>query len=370
MPPVLLRTILCCGFLALSAATPPYAQRADVQAYIHETAKAQGLDEAWVTGLLAGVQPRQDVLALAAPTEAVRIKNWRSYRSRFLDRPHVKAGTAFWRAHAATLERAQRTYGVPAEIIVGILGVETLYGQYMGRFPVLDSLVTLSFDYPATAANRDARVALFRQQLSDFLVLCRDHHRDPHEFLGSYTGAIGIPQFLPGSIRAYAVDFDGDGRVDLRGSAEDAIGSVARFLQAHGWELGRPVFWNVSDAAASRKVLEERADGAPTAKHRLGDLMDAGLAVSTSLRARNAERDTRVILVDLPTPGRRTEYRVGFQNFYVLTRYNRSFFYAMAVAELGRAVKLKAVRPSSGGGSGRARGAGKRHPAGDSTPGR
>lgn len=369
MSPVMFRAILCCGFLATSAwAAPPYSQRADVQAYVHETAKAQGLDEAWVTGLLAGVEPRQDVLALAAPPESVRIKNWRSYRSRFLDRPHVKAGTAFWRAHAAVLERAQRTYGVPAEIIVGILGVETLYGQYMGRFPVLDSLVTLSFDYPATAANRDARVALFRQQLSDFLVLCRDHHRDPHEFLGSYTGAIGIPQFLPGSIRAYAVDFDGDGRVDLRGSAEDAIGSVARFLQAHGWELGRPVFWNVSDAAASRKVLEERADGAPTAKHRLGDLLDAGLAVS--LRARNAERDTRVILVDLPTPGRRTEYRVGFQNFYVLTRYNRSFFYAMAVAELGRAVKLKAVRPSSGGGSGRARGAGKRHPAGDSTPGR
>jgi len=199
-------------------------------------------------------------------------------------------------------------------------------------------------------------MAFFRQQLSEYLVWCRETKQDVHAFSGSYTGAIGIPQFLPGSIRAFGVDFDGDSRIDLQGSAADAIGSVARFLKEHGWQRGRPVFWRISGSARSRSAAQGKADGDPVPKHRLGDLVKAGLRPSVLASAVRVEKETKVLLVDLPTPGGATEYRIGFQNFYAITRYNRSFFYAMAVAELGRAVRLAATAPrspSSAGGSGR-----------------
>jgi membrane-bound lytic murein transglycosylase B len=301
-------------------------------------AASHGFDAASLSSLFMGVQPDSHILELAAPPAAIRIKNWKSYRSRFLDPVHVKSATDFWKRHAADLDRAEKEYGVPASCIVGILGVETLYGRYMGRFPVLQSLVNLAFDYP-DAPNREARVALFRQQLTEFLLMCREQHQDPHDYSGSFTGAIGIPQFLPGSIRAFAVDFDGDGRLDLRGSEVDAIGSVARFLQMHGWERDKPVFWRVRMDTSSRKVLEAKADGDPLPKHRLGDLVDAGLKLEALSAVIAAEREAQVILVDLPTPKKPTEYRVGFRNFYALTRYNRSFFYAETVAELGLAAK-------------------------------
>lgn len=330
--------------LVLSAsalvAAPQYSQRSDVQAYAQDLAAKHGFEVGSLLELFGSISPDPHILELAAPPAAVRIKNWKSYRSRFLDPVHVKDAAAFWSRHEADLRKAEESYGVPASCIVGILGVETLYGKYMGRFPVLQCLVNLAFDYPE-APNREARVGLFREQLAEFLLLCREQHLNPHDFLGSFTGAIGIPQFLPGSIRAYAVDFDGDGKVDLRNSETDAIGSVARFLQMHGWERGKPVFWRVKEAPSSRKILEAKADGDPLPKHRLGDLVEGGLRLAISSREVEAERDAKVILVDLPTPNRPTEFRVGFQNFYVLTRYNRSFFYAETVAELGLAAQAR-----------------------------
>jgi membrane-bound lytic murein transglycosylase B len=339
---LLIGLVLVCPFAIGQPA--PYPQRPEVQAYIHELAVAQGFQAEELAKLFAGIQPDPRVLDLAAPAPVSRVKNWRVYRSRFLDRATIRAGAQFWRQHAASLARAEKEFGVSAEIIAGILGVETLYGRNMGRFPVLDTLVTLSFDYPE-APNRDLRIALFRQQLSEYLIWCRDTHQDVHAFTGSYTGAIGIPQFLPGSIRACGVDFDGDGRIDLRASAVDAIGSVARFLKEHGWQRGEPVFWRVAGDARSRRVLASRADGDPALKHCLGDLLQTGLRPIAAASATRAKWGTKVLLVDLPTPDRATEYRIGFQNFYVITRYNRSFFYAMAVSELGRAVKAAAVGP-------------------------
>jgi len=342
------RSIPCLVLACQSAlAQPaPYAQRPEVQAFIRDLATSQGLQAEELVKLFAGVQPDSRVLDLAAPPQTARVKNWRVYRSRFLDRATIRAGAQFWRQQAVSLARAEKEYGVPGEIVAGILGVETLYGRHMGRFPVLETLVTLSFDYPE-APNREVRTALFRQQLSDYLVWCRDTGQDVHGFTGSYTGAIGIPQFLPGSIRAYGVDFDGDGRIDLRASAVDAIGSVARFLKEHGWQRGEPVLWRLSEGDRNRRLLEARADGDPALKHRLGDLVAEGLRPEVAAAALRAQQGAKVLLVDLPTPGRATEYRIGFQNFYSITRYNHSFFYAMAVTELGRAVKAAANAPRS-----------------------
>lgn len=341
------RAIPCLLFVCECAVgqSAPYPQRPEVQAFIHELVQSHGFEAAALERLFAGVQADRKVLALAAPPASVpHIKNWRVYRSRFLDRATIRAGAQFWRQHAASLARAEKEFGVPAEIIAGILGVETLYGRSMGRFPVLDTLVTLSFDYP-DVPSRDGRIALFRQQLSNYLIWCRDTKQDVHGFTGSYTGAIGIPQFLPGSIRAYGVDFDGDGRIDLRSSPVDAIGSVANFLHEHGWEWGRPVLWRVANDPRSLSVLSAKGDGDSNLKYRLEDLMEAGLKPLIPKRAWKAEKETKVLLVDLPTPGAPTEYRIGFKNFYVITRYNRSFFYAMAVVELGHAVKSAALRP-------------------------
>jgi len=345
--------LVCQSLLAQSPSASP---RPEVQAFIQELVKTQGFKAEELSQLIAAVHPDPRVLVLASPAQAPPPKNWRVYRSHFLDRATVRAGAQFWRQHGASLARAEKEYGVSAEIIAGILGVETLYGRHMGSFPVLDTLVSLSFDYPE-GPTRVTRTALFRQQLSEYLIWCRDSHLDLHAFTGSFAGAIGIPQFLPGSIRAYGVDFDGDGRVDLVNSPDDAIGSVARFLLAHGWQKGRPVLWRLAGDASSRKVLKLRADGDPALKHRLGDLLKEGLHPAVAASTRKTELESKVLLVDLPSPGRATEYRIGFQNFYTITRYNHSFFYAMAVAELGRAVRdaatVRPARPSKIGGSGR-----------------
>jgi len=227
---------------------------------------------------------------------------------------------------------------------VGIIGVETIYGRNMGSFPVLEALTTLAFDYPE-APNKPGRSAMFLRELEDYLVWCRDTHQDATALTGSYTGAIGLPQFLPSSIRAYAVDYDGDGHVDLRSSRADAIGSIARYLKEHGWQPGRPSLWPIARTKKALGVLATKADGDPSLKWRMGDLLEAGilprdLRTPRQFRAfRKKERDTKIVLVDLPSPDRATEYHLGLNNFYVITRYNRSFFYAMSVVELGQAVK-------------------------------
>jgi membrane-bound lytic murein transglycosylase B len=210
----------------------------------------------------------------------------------------------------------------------------------MGNFRVLDALTTLSFDYPNTA-NRGDRQATFRKNLEDYLVWTRDAQIDPTTVLGSYTGAIGIPQFLPSSITQYAVDYDGNKHIDLRTSPADAIGSVANYLRQNGWESGRPVVWRIGSDAGSLGVAQAAADGQPEPHWPLEQLLRAGLLLNEPGVDVAAEAGTPVTMVDLPSPGRGTEFKLGLKNFYVLTRYNRSFFYALAVYQLGQKVKAQ-----------------------------
>src|SRR3954451_10283926 len=219
-----------------------YANNANVDAFINDMAARYDFDEAALHSLFAGVSYSATAVKLVTPSPSAAVKNWRVYQSRFLDQIRINAGIRFWRANRATLQRAYEEFGVPPEVIVGILGVETIYGRFMGNFRVLDALTTLSFDYPNTP-NRADRQATFRKNLEDYLVWTRDSQIDPSTVLGSYTGAIGIPQFLPSSIVQYAVSYDGHKDIDLRTSQADAIGSVANYLRQNGWESGRPVLW-------------------------------------------------------------------------------------------------------------------------------
>ncbi|MDJ1162566.1 lytic murein transglycosylase B [Burkholderia gladioli pv. gladioli] len=317
-----------------------YANNPKVDAFINEVAARDGLDPARLRALFATANYSATAVKLVRPAPSPSVKNWRVYQSRFLDTIRINAGVKFWRANQATLQRASAEFGVPPEVIVGIIGVETIYGRYMGNFPALDALTTLAFDYPDTP-NRADRQATFRKNLEDFLVWTRDSQIDPTSVVGSYTGAIGIPQFLPSSIRAYAVDYEGNGHIDLRASTADAIGSVANYLKQHGWQPGRPVVWEIAPDAGSQGVAQAAADGKPEPHLSLSQLTQAGLTLDEPSVDVRAEASTPVTVVDLPSPNRATEYKLGLQNFYVLTRYNRSFFYALAVYQLGERVKQK-----------------------------
>ncbi|AXL51638.1 lytic murein transglycosylase B [Paraburkholderia caffeinilytica] len=317
-----------------------YANNPNVDAFIADMSARYDFDEAALHALFARVSYSATAVKLVTPSPSPSIKNWRVYQSRFLDPVRINAGVRFWRANQATLQRAYEEFGVPPEVIVGIIGVETIYGRFMGNFRVLDALTTLSFDYPNTA-NRADRQATFRKNLEDYLVWTRDSQIDPTTVLGSYTGAIGIPQFLPSSIVQYAVSYDGNKQIDLRTSQADAIGSVANYLRQNGWENGRPVVWKIGTDAGSLGVAQAAADGKPEPHWPLDQLLRAGLLLSEPGVDIASEAGTPVTVVDLPSPGRGTEYMLGLKNFYVLTRYNRSFFYALAVYQLGQRVKAQ-----------------------------
>ncbi|MFM0072407.1 lytic murein transglycosylase B [Paraburkholderia sediminicola] len=317
-----------------------YANNPNVDAFISDLSARYDFDEAALHALFARVSYSATAVKLVTPSPSPSIKNWRVYQSRFLDQVRINAGVRFWRANQATLQRAYEEFGVPPEVIVGIIGVETIYGRFMGNFRVLDALTTLSFDYPNTA-NRADRQATFRKNLEDYLVWTRDSQIDPTTVLGSYTGAIGIPQFLPSSIVQYAVSYDGNKQIDLRTSQADAIGSVANYLRQNGWENGRPVVWKIGTDAGSLGVAQAAADGKPEPHWPLDQLLRAGLLLNEPGVDIASEAGTPVTVVDLPSPGRGTEYMLGLKNFYVLTRYNRSFFYALAVYQLGQRVKAQ-----------------------------
>ena len=314
-----------------------YQNHPQTRAFIDEMVASNGFQRAELEGWFSQAVYSTTVARLIMPPTTPGKKSWRAYRSRFIEPIRINAGVRFWQQNRETLRRAEAEFGVPASVIVGIIGVETIYGRDMGNFRVLDSLSTLAFDYPDTP-NREARTKLFRNQLADYLLWCRDTKTDVFSVLGSYAGAIGIPQFMPTSLREYAVDYDGDGHIDLRNSPTDAIGSVGRFLQLHGWEQGRPVVWQIANDDGSRGVAAAAADGEPWPTRTLNQLTRAGLRVDEPIDVAR-EGETGVLIADLPTPDQPTEYVIGLRNFYVLTRYNRSFFYALTVYQLGEAVK-------------------------------
>ncbi|MFC0399333.1 lytic murein transglycosylase B [Paraburkholderia rhizosphaerae] len=322
-----------------------YANNGDVDAFIDDMVARFDFDPAVLHDLFSRVSYSATAVKLVTPAPTPAVKNWRAYQGRFLDAVRINAGVKFWRNNQATLQRAYEQFGVPPEVIVGIIGVETIYGRYMGNFRVLDALTTLTFDYPNTP-NRAEREATFRKNLADFLVWTRDSQVDPTSVLGSYTGAIGIPQFLPSSIVQYAVDYDGDGSIDLRTSQADAIGSVANYLKQNGWETGRPVVWNIATDVGSLGIAQAAANGQPEPHWSLEQLLRAGMLMNEPSLDTAAEAGTPVTVVDLPSPGLPTQYVLGLKNFYVLTRYNRSFFYALAVYQLGQRIKSQLAATS------------------------
>lgn len=310
--------------------TATYGSRADVQAYADEIAARHQLDAAWTRDVLARARHVPAVARLIMPPPAGTAKNWAAYRGRFVEPRRIRAGVEFWRAHERWLRQAEAMYGVPAEIVVGIVGVETLYGRHMGDFRVLDALATLSFDFPP---GRRDRTAFFREELAQFLILCRSEGLDPAQVRGSYAGAMGMPQFMPSSWNRYAVDFDGDGHANLHGSAADVIGSVAHYLAQFGWQRDLPTHYEVTapQEAASRAELLA-PDIVPSFTPQ--EFIDRGAALPEEAR----RHPGKLALVELQNAEAAPSYVAGTENFYALTRYNWSSYYAMAVIELGRAV--------------------------------
>ncbi|AKJ28400.1 lytic transglycosylase [Caldimonas brevitalea] len=305
-----------------------------------EIAQRQQLDAAWVRDVLGQSRFIPAVARYIMPPSAGTAKNWAAYRSRFVEPKRIRAGLAFWEANERWLRQAEQMYGVPPEIVVGIVGVETIYGQQMGNFRVLDALATLSFDFPP---GRRDRTAFFRQELEQLLVLCRSEGLDPLTVRGSYAGAMGMPQFMPSSWNKYAVDFDGDGRVDLRHSTADVIGSVAHYLAEFGWQRGQPTYFNV---AAPVEVRDRAALLVPDILPSFTAEQFAQHGASLSEEGRRFEG--KLALIELQNGDAAPSYVAGTPNFYAITRYNWSSYYAMAVIELGRTVgALHAARPTT-----------------------
>jgi membrane-bound lytic murein transglycosylase B len=324
-------TLLAATFVASTAfaSAGSFDARPEVRAFIEEMVQRHGFVAKELEFLFSHARSREDVLRAIAPPKAPRERSWLAYRARFVNASRIQGGVAFWSRHAKTLARAAREHGVPEEIIVAIIGVETLYGRQTGGFRVVDSLATLAFDYPP-------RAAFFRSELEQYLLLARDEAFDVFSVKGSYAGAIGIPQFMPGSIRRYAVDYDQNARIDLSKSAADAIGSVANFLRAHGWRRGEAIWVPARIVGEAHRGLLEAGIRPSTA---VADLRGVELGPGAALPP-----DTRVALIALESPDEPTEYRLGLENFYVLTRYNRSSLYASAVADLAAALRA-ARRP-------------------------
>ncbi|WP_106182490.1 lytic murein transglycosylase B [Candidatus Pandoraea novymonadis] len=315
-----------------------YANRSEVDAFINELVIHEDFDRATLKKIFAQTVFSETTAKLVAPPSTTAKKNWQAYQSRFLDSTRINNGVRFWNENSAALARASQIFGVPEEIIVAIIGVETIYGRHMGNFRILDTLTTLAFDYPP-APNRSRRMTLFRNELANLLIYAREQHIDPFSLYGSYAGAIGIPQFMPSSIRAYAIDFSGDRKINLTRNVSDAIGSVGNFLKMHGWETKRPIVWHISPDLNSQRIAEKGADGQPDPHHKLENFIKIGLLINEPKLNLSTELNTPILIVDLPTPNQPTEYRIGLKNFSVLTRYNRSFFYAMAVYDLSEAIK-------------------------------
>lgn len=303
-----------------------YASRPEAREFVRDMVERHGFDEGELSAQIAGATRQPEILKAIRPPASPRVRSWRNYRPIFVNERHLADGVRFAAEHAAALARAEADYGVPREIIVAIIGVETYYGRNMGKWRVIDALATLAFDYPP-------RAEFFRSELEAFFLFSREARLDPHEVRGSYAGAIGIPQFMPSSYRRWAVDFDGDGVALLRSSPTDAIGSVANFLKSHGWERGEPIVYAADMGEANPAPLV--AQGIKPILT-LAEFAALGIAV----RAEPPPKPGALgALIDLITPDRPTEYRVGLNNFFVITRYNRSSFYAAAVNDLAEALR-------------------------------
>lgn len=315
---------------------PLYSTRPEAMQFADDMAARRDLDPDWVRDAIGQSRYNATVVRLMQPPAKAFVKNWRVYRSRFIDPVRIEAGRRFWLENQQTLERAEKEYGVPAEIIVGIVGVETIYGRDTGSFRVMDALTTLAFDFPASHPRAKERSEFFKGEIEQFLTLQRRLEANPFDARGSFAGAMGMPQFMPSSRVKYAVDFDGDGNIDLSGSPADVIGSVASYFKAFNWQPGMPTHYPVGfdksrldmDALMAPDILPTFSVESFTAK---GAVLDGPALQHTGPLA----------LVELLNGPDAPQYIAGTENFYAITRYNWSSYYAMAVIELGREVAAR-----------------------------
>lgn len=344
----LLATLLAVSPLALPLLSPAahaqqvrannFASNPAVVEFTQEMQARHGFDAEALLQDFTRISPNSIVLQAIRPPERVEQRSWQRYRPRFVNEQRISRGLKFWAQHEETLKRAQKTYGVPAEFMVAIIGVETEYGRNTGNFSVMEALATLAFNYPR-------RAEYFRSELEQFLILAQENKFDRLSVKGSFAGALGIPQFMPGSQRKFAADFDGNGIVDLRNSPTDAIGSVARFFVEHGWKAGEPVAVPVrmtedpEEKIALEARLQEQVKAGILPTLKLGQLAEIG--ITPTRQPGNATPESLAAVVDLVSPNTATEYWLGFNNFYVITRYNRSSFYAMSVLQLAEALKKR-----------------------------
>jgi membrane-bound lytic murein transglycosylase B len=316
-----------------------YAQSPAAMAFADDLAQRRGLDALWVREQIGAARRLPSVIRLSLPAPRTAYKNWAAYRARFIEPVRLRAGQRFWENHRDALERAEREYGVPASLIVGVIGVETIYGQHTGNFRVIDALTTLAFDFPASHPRAEARAEFFRSELEQFLSLTHRTGMDPLALRGSYAGAMGWPQFMPSSWARHAIDFDGDSKVDLFNSAVDAIGSVANYFKAYGWQPGQPTHYAVG---FDLNTLDKDALLAP-------DILPSFSAESFGAKGAVLDADGqkhigKLALIELQNGdpangGTAPTYVAGTDNFYVVTRYNWSSYYAMAVIELGQTIE-------------------------------
>jgi len=298
------------------AADDHITQRADVKQFINKMVEDHQFERTKLTQLLSEVELQEGVIrAITRPYES---KPWYRYRPIFVTKKRIKRGLEFWQEHRETLARAEEKYGVPPEIITAIIGVESYYGRHKGRYRVLDSLVTLGFDYPK-------RGKFFRKELEHYLLMTRDEGIDPRSVKGSYAGAMGKPQFISSSYREYAIDFSNDGKRDLWNNTADAIGSVANYFRRHGWQHGAPI---ASEADVTGDDYQKAIRKNLRPKLTLAQLRAHGIT------PREQQPDTlKATLIELENRSNK-EYWLGYRNFYVISRYNHSALYSMAVYQL------------------------------------
>ena len=300
----------------------PYAERAEVQAYIAELSAEHGFETAELRALFARAELRTDIIErISKPAE--KVWTWGRYKNLLVDDARIEMGAAFWREHEASFAKAQAEYGVAPEYIVAILGIETRYGEFRGAWRVLDALMTLGFDYPP-------RAKFFKKELTQFLLLAREEGKDPADVMGSYAGAMGYGQFIPSSYRHYAVDFDGDGVRDIWENIDDAVGSIANYFVRHKWRGEGPVALAVEDPADALRGI---ANEGLSLKHTVGDVRALGIGLP-------AELDDNLKVAAFVLEGSEGDERwLGFHDFYAITRYNHSHLYALAVEHLARGIR-------------------------------
>ena len=309
-----------------------YNQNEDVQLFIRELSEQDGFSLEELRTLFTAVSKQQSIIdAISRPAE--KTLEWKEYYKRFVTQNRIEKGIGFWKEHRADLQRAEQTLGIPAEIIVAIIGVETHYGRQRGNYRVIDALSTLAFDYPP-------RSSFFRRELREFLLLSREQQLDPLQPVGSYAGAMGYGQFIPSSYRAYAIDFDSDGKVDIWENTSDAIGSVANYFKVHGWRKGEAV---AVRGRVSSDYNPTMINKSLKPKVTIDSLRKQGFMPITSI-AGNSLAGNKLATVMRLQGARGPEFWLGLHNFYVITRYNHSELYAMAVWQLSQAIARKNMR--------------------------